>query len=109
MYRVILLINLLVYLLWLPCFAIDFKYTIHTSIKDIDFKKQKALSWYGDNLDNSKFYLYDFNKQVEWLKNKSLKWHENQIVNSKFYFVDSKKELEFIKNKALRWHERNNQ
>lgn len=107
MSKLILLINLLVWLLWLPCFAIDLKYTIHTSTKDIDFKKQKALNWYTDNLDNNKFYFYDFNKQIELFKKRSLRWYENNLVNNKSYLLDMSKEIEYKKNKALSWFDKN--
>lgn len=96
-------------LLSLPLNAFEPKYTMHTSQKDINFKKEKSIKWYEDNLTNNKFYFYDANKHINFLKNRALKWYENNITKGKYYFVHSDKEIEFTKKKALRWHERNSQ
>ncbi len=93
----------------LVAYAFEPKYSVHTSSKDIELKKKKALRWYEDNVNNKKFYGYDANKHVNSLKAKALKWYENKILNKQFYFVHTDKELEFTKQKALRWHEKNSQ
>ena len=107
MKKLILLVSFIVSIL--PSYAVEPKYLVHTSAKDIEFKKARALKWYEDNVDKGKFYGYDANKHVDWLKNRALKWHENYTVNGKFYFVHSDHELAFTKKKALRWYERNSQ
>lgn len=90
-------------------FAFDSKYTVHTSLKDLDYKKKKSFEWYSGNVDNNKFYWYNCSKHIKWLKNRSLKWHTNNITNEKFYFVHPDHELAFTKKKALRWYSRNSQ
>lgn len=108
MKKILLLTNLLVLFCFaLVSYAYESKYAVHTSAKDIEFKKKKALKWHSDNVDNQKFYYYDANKHINSLKNKSLNWYEDKITKGKFYFVNSEKELAFTKKKALRWHENN--
>ncbi|MBI3590407.1 MAG: hypothetical protein HY094_03385 [Candidatus Melainabacteria bacterium] len=89
-------------------FALDPKYTVHTSSADIEFKKKKVMEWYAGNVDGNKFYWYDAKKHVSWLKNRTLRWYKANITDGKFYFVHSDKELDFTKKKALRWFENNN-
>jgi hypothetical protein len=89
--------------------AFDSKYTVHTSLKDVNYKKSKSLEWYSDNIDKDKFYWYDCPKHVKWLKNRSLRWYTDNITNEKFYFVHGDHELAFTKKKALRWYSRNSQ
>ena len=108
--KLFLLIGLLVLLSFgftMASYAFEPRYTVHTSLKDIGFKKNKALKWYQNNVDGKKFYWYDANKQINWLKNRVFKWNEDKITNNKFYFVHTDTELGFTKNKALRWFERN--
>ena len=88
-------------------FALDLQYSVHTSAKDIENRKQKALSWYENNVINKKFYFYDANKHIGWLKNRSLEWYQDNSTKGKSYFIHADKELEFIKNKALRWYDKN--
>ena len=107
MKKLILLISFIVSIL--PSCAVDPRYLVHTSARDIEYKKAKAFKWYEDNIDKDKFYGYDANKHINWLKNRALKWYENNTVNDKFYFVHSDHEMAFTKKKALRWYERNSQ
>lgn len=90
-------------------FAFNTKYTIHTSAKDIEYKKKNAIKWYTDNVTNEKFYWYNAGKHINWLKSRALKWYENDVTKGKFYFVHPEHELAFTKKKALRWHGRNSQ
>lgn len=96
-------------LLSLPSYGFALKNAVHTTARDIELKKAKALQWYENNVDKGKFYFYDAAKQIDWLKNRSLRWYEANITNGKFYFVHSDVELSFTKNKALRWYEKNSQ
>ena len=108
MKKILLLINLLIlFCFTLIAYAVEPKYTVHTSAKDIEFKKKKAIEWYTENVDNKKFYGYDVNKHISFLKNRAINWHENNIKKGKFYFVNSDKELAFTKKKALRWYDGN--
>ena len=75
--------------------ANDSKSLVHTTQKDIEFKKSKALAW------------NDIYKQSDLLKKKALKWYEDNFVKNKSYFVDETKESELKKTKALKWYERN--
>ena len=107
MKQTFLLISLFILLIGNPVIAVTPKYSLHTSLKDVEFKKKKALQWYQDNVDNKKFYGYDAQKHIASLKNRALKWYENNITKGKFYFVHPEHELAFTKKKALRWHDRN--
>lgn len=93
----------------LPLYAIELKYSVHTSLKDIELKKKKSLEWYEDNVNKNKFYSYDINKHIDFLKNRAVGWYENAAAEYKFYFVNSSNELETLKNKSLRWYEHNSQ
>jgi len=105
-----LIINLILLLgFTLVVNAVQPKYSVHTSGKDIEYKKQKALSWHEDNVDNKKFYWYDANKHINWLKTRSIRWYDDHITNGKYYFVHAEHETAFTKNKALKWHDRNSQ
>ena len=88
-------------------FAVEQKCLIHTSAKDIEFKKKKALRWHTNNVDNKKFYGYDIKKHISFLKTRAIKWYDNNITKGKFYFVHPEHELTFTKKKALRWYDRN--
>lgn len=103
----ILLLTALLTCFSLSAYGLEPKYTVHTSAKDIEYKKKKALQWYSSNVENKKAYENDPVKQISSLRSKALTWYENNITKGKFYFVHSDKELAFTKKKALRWHERN--
>ena len=77
--------------------ANDSKSLVHTTQKDIEFKKSKALAW------------NDIYKESELLKKKVFKWYEDHFVKNKSYFLgkDQVKESELKKTKALKWYERN--
>ena len=77
-------------------YPVEFKYAVHTSGKDIDFKKNKALKW------------NDPYKEIQKQKAKTLKWYEDKITNKKYYFINSTNELAFKKKKALKWYDSNN-
>ena len=110
MKKLILTINLITLLGFnLSAGAFQPKYTTHTSGKEIEYKKKKALGWYEDNVGNKKFYWYDANKHISWLKDRSVRWYDDHITNGKFYFIHSNHETDFCKKKALRWHDRNSQ
>ena len=109
MRQIFLLISLSILLIGSSAFATEPKYLIHTSAKDVEFKKKKSLDWYKDNVEDKRFYGYDPNKHITLLKNKSLKWYENNIVKGKNYFINSKNESEALKKKSLRWYDRNSQ
>ena len=92
----------------LSSFAVEPK-CAHTSAKDIEFKKKKALKWHEDQVTNKKSYFVNADKEVAFKKKKALKWHEDQVANKKSYFVNADKEIAFKKKKALHWHDRNSQ
>ena len=96
MKKIILLLSSLT-IMNIPCFAFEPKYSVHTSNKDIEAKKKDALIW------------YDINKHIGVLKNKALTWYKNQITEQKDYFKNPNKELDFKKKKALTWYEKNSQ
>ena len=106
---IIFLVLSSLFLFNLVSYAFEPKYTVHTSLKDLNYKKKKSFEWYSDNVDKNKFYWYDCSKHVKWLKNRSLRWYTDNITNEKFYFVHPDHELAFTKKKALRWYSRNSQ
>ena len=109
MRKIFLLINLLLLcLLNLMAYAFDSKYVVHTSAKEIEYKKKKALSWHKENIEDVKvkteskelILTHDPKKEMEFLKSKALRWYEG---------IKSSNEMEFSKKKALRWHANNSQ
>ena len=107
MKQIFLLISLILFLVGSSVFAVEPKCLIHTSGKDIELKKKKALHWHTNNVDNKKFYGYDIKKHMSFLKTRAIKWYDNNITKGKFYFVHPEHELTFTKKKALRWYDRN--
>lgn len=108
--------NLLLMVVFLSSFfinlqvnAYDPRFTVNTSGKDVEYKKNKALIWYTGNVDDKKFYFYDASKHSNWLKNRSLKWYEANILGDKYYFVHPKTETLFTKEKGLRWYDNNSE
>lgn len=98
MKKIILPVTLII--LFYPFFtlythAFNIDYSFHTTKKDIEFKKNKALAW------------NDIYNESELLKKKALKWYENNLPRAKDFFADPVKESEFKKTKALKWHDRN--
>ena len=89
-------------------YAADLKYAVHTSSKDIEFKKKKALDWHENNLNSKRYNWYESNtKNTAWLKDRVLRWYENNVTKGKFYFVKADAELSHKQSKALKWYERN--
>ncbi len=110
MKKTTLIINLiLLFGFTLAANAFQPKYSVHTSAKDIEYKKGKAFTWYEDNVNKKKFYWYDPEKHINWLKARSIRWYDDHITNGKFYFVHAENEKDFCKKKALRWYDRNSQ
>ena len=55
--------------------AVELKYAVHTSSHDIEFKKQKALKWYDNNVTGGKFYFIKPEQELSSTKQKALRWH----------------------------------
>ena len=97
----------LIFVLLLGSFGFNVKYAYHTSSKDIEYKKAKALGWYDHNSTNKFIFWPNAKKEVVWLKNRALRWYEYNVTDKNLYFVNPEKELSFLKSKSLKWYEKN--
>ncbi len=98
----------------LASYAYNPRYAVHTSAKDIEYKKKKTQEWYQYNNKNftkdshpAKLHWFNAKKEEEWQKKRALKWHQSNVKDGKFYLVHPEQELKFTKDKALRWHAKN--
>ena len=87
--------------------AFNTEYLFHTSGKDIQYKKNKSLTWYEKSVNGTNLFDKGINNHIAFLKQKALRWYNTNIISKPIYNKSGEREISAKKQASLTWYEKN--